>query len=416
MYLLTEVAERERQANQARTQSLVLWAISIALVGFSLSPIAQNNRIVKTALLLSAAALTAASQSSATNLATHDRVIQDYRDISDNQRQQLVYELLTPKTLIKSAEEEEIEPVAAPHVYNLSHVIATQLKSTVMLGAPRAGKGYAIAKAVELLPDGIDLWLIDPKDDPTESYYWQRIPPHQRVRFDVTTLNPEAVDAKVTGLFERYLLAPSTAERPKLLIVDECSPGLSRGMTARAYKSFMGRVSTICSVGPSKGKFIWVLAQASTVEDLAMTSGNKASFRLAAVGHAQQTEGSWYRALKRSMGIEMPSDQLTGYIQMLDGEWGFGQPFTLNGIANTTTSSAPTIASLSPEQEALRRYLEDHPTEAFTLRSLTGKSFAKRLKLRSMDAMGQVAAGLLSFGLIGIDEAGNYKYVEVREE
>ena len=203
----------------------------------------------------------------------------------------------------------------------------------MLLGAPRAGKGYAIARAMQQLPSNVDLWLIDPKDDPNESYYWSRIPIRQRARFDVTTLEPDAVTAKVTGLFEQFLLAPSSADRPKLLIVDECSPGLSKGMTPKAYKAFMGRLSTICSVGPSKGKFVWIMAQASTVEDLAMTSGNKASFRLCAVGHATRTERSWYSSLKRSMQIEMPAAELTGYLQMLDGEWGYAAPFEVTRAA-----------------------------------------------------------------------------------
>lgn len=406
MYLLTEVAERERQANQARTLSLVLWAISIALVGLSLSPITRNNRAAKTALILSAAAITAASQASATNLATHDRVIQDYRDISDNQRQQLVYELLTPKKLIKSAEEEE-EPASPPPVHNLSGAIAGKLKSTVLLGAPRAGKGYALAKALELLPDNVDIWLIDPKDDPNESHYWQRVPLNQRVRFDVTTLNPEAVDDKVCGLFERFLLASSSGDRPKLLIVDECSPGLSKGMTQKSYKGFMGRVATICSVGPSKGKFVWVLAQASTVEDLAMTSGNKASFRLCAVGHAGQTEKSWYSSLKRSMQVELPAESLTGYIQMLDGEWGYSQPFQLTPT-DTHRASEP---KFSPDTQAVLEYFQQHSGKTRTLRQLTQASFARKISLTSQRKMLDAIAPLLAAELLEKDESGDFLLV-----
>ena len=102
-FFLTEIAQRERLANQSRTTSLLTWASSIALVGLALSPIARNNTPVKVAMLLSSAALTAASRATAGNLAEHDRVLQDYRDTSDHQRQQAMFEALKPQHLLKPA-------------------------------------------------------------------------------------------------------------------------------------------------------------------------------------------------------------------------------------------------------------------------------------------------------------------------
>jgi hypothetical protein len=347
--------------------------------------------------------------------------LQDFRDISDNQRQQLVYEMLNPKMLMKPAVEADAIsslPEALP-THNISRVIASQLKSTVVLGAPRSGKGYAIAHALAQLPANIDLWLIDPKDDPNESHYWHRIPESQRIRFDVTTLPPNQVNQLVTNLFNRYLAADSSAERPKLLIVDECAPGLAKGMTGKAYRAFMGRLSTICSVGPSKGKFVWIMAQASTVDDLAMSNGNKASFRLVAVGHAQRTEGSWYRSLKRSMGIKTPAAALTGYIQMLDGQWGYAEPFEMRrGIESRAPIGSPSEKSpiqapseppLTTEQRELKAFLSANADESFSLRELSGKGFAKRLNLRSIERLEAVAAALVAAKVVVRDADGFYR-------
>jgi hypothetical protein len=414
-YLLTEVADRERQANQARTMSLGTWAASMALVFLCLTP-AGRSPLNKVLLLLSASSLTVVSRLTANNLATHDRILQDFRDISDNQRQQLVYEMLSPKALMKPAVEGDAIsslPEALPR-HNISRVIASQLKSTVVLGAPRSGKGYAIAHAIAQLPLNIDLWLIDPKDDPNESHYWHRIPESQRIRFDVTTLTPNEVNQLVTNLFNRYLAAESSAERPKLLIVDECAPGLAKGMTGKAYRAFMGRLSTICSVGPSKGKFVWIMAQASTVDDLAMSNGNKASFRLVAVGHAQRTEGSWYRSLKRSMGLEIPAPALTGYIQMLDGEWGYAEPFELSRAASEPEDShrdaedvkAP---SFSQPSQAVLSYFESRSHEPVSLRQLTQANFARREGLTSQRAMMAALSPLLDAEIITETEAGDYQ-------
>jgi hypothetical protein len=425
-YLLTEVADRERQANQARTMSLGTWAASMALVFLCLTP-AGRNPVNKVLLLLSASSLTVVSRLTAGNLATHDRILQDFRDISDNQRQQLVYELLSPKALMKPAAVEgdaKAEPskgiASLPEalpMHNISRVIASQLKSTVVLGAPRSGKGYAIAHAVELLPPTVDLWLIDPKDDPNESHYWQRIPESQRLRFDVTTLPPNDVNQRVTSLFNRYLAAESSAERPKLLIVDECAPGLAKGMTGKAYRAFMGRLSTICSVGPSKGKFVWIMAQASTVDDLAMSNGNKASFRLVAVGHAQQTEGSWYRSLKRSMGLETPAPALTGYIQMVDGEWGYAEPFEVTRQFNEPEDSHRAAAqrepSFSQQSREVLSYFSSRSKEQVSLRQLTQASFARREGLTSQRSMMAALAPLLDAEKITETEDGDYLLTEI---
>ena len=409
-YLLTEVADRERLANQARTISLGTWAASLVLMGFALAPSLRQNPVAKAVLIFAGCGMTAVSRASAGNLAMHDRVLQDFRDISDNQRQQLIYETLKPKALMKGAEADAIaqHPTSLPR-HNISRELAQRLKSTVLLGAPRAGKGYAIAHAVEQLPEAVDLWLIDPKDDPNESHYWRRVPESQRVRFDVTTLTPSQVNAKVTELFNRYLEAESSAARPKLLIVDECAPGLAKGMTTKAYRAFMGRLSTICSVGPSKGKFVWILAQASTVEDLAMSSGNKASFRLVAVGHAQRTEGSWYRSLKRSLGIEMPDSELTGYIQMQDGQWGYAEPFEVSRAEPQDGLLERQKRQLTTEQRELRDFLSANAEASFSLRELSSKGFAKRLNLRSIERLEAVAAALVAAGEVVLLADGLYR-------
>ena len=400
-YILTEVADRERLANQSRAISLSTWTASILLIGFALVPSIRNNHVMKAVLIFAGCGMTAVSRATAGNLATHDRVLQDFRDISDNQRQQLIYETLSPKQIMQSADEVAAAAAEVAHLptHNLSRTISQTLKSTVLLGAPRAGKGYAMAKAVQLLPESVDLWLIDPKDDPQESYYWSRIPIRQRCRFDVTILDPAAVAAKVTGLFEQFLLAPSSPDRPKLLIVDECSPGLANGMSGKDYKAFMGRLATICSVGPSRGRFVWIMAQASTVEDLAMTSGNKASFRLCAVGHAKRTERSWFDSLRRSIQIQVPADELTGYIQMLDGRWGHAEPFSVDRhIGEIEDMHSAEASNFSRQTREVLSYFDGRGDDLITLRRLTQTTFARREKLTSQAKMLEVIATLIAAG------------------
>ena len=125
-YLLTEVADRERLANQARAISLGTWAASILLIGFALAPSIRSNPLMKAVLIFAGCGMTAVSRATAGNLAMHDRVLQDFRDISDNQRQQLIYESLSPRQLLKPADAStEASALAALlPVHNLSQAIS----------------------------------------------------------------------------------------------------------------------------------------------------------------------------------------------------------------------------------------------------------------------------------------------------
>jgi hypothetical protein len=424
--LLTELAERERSANQNRTLSLLTWATSIGLMGIA-SYLPPSQAEARAALFGGAAVLTFASKATADTLKTHDRVIEDYRDISDAARQQHLYEALKPRAMpvAIAPPAEELGPVPLP-VHNAPLAIASKLKSTVVLGAPRAGKGYALAKAIELLPANVDLWLIDPKHDPQESCYWTRVPASQRARFDVTELDQDSVTEIVWDLFERYLAAPSSAARPKLLIVDECAPGLAVGMLSKPFRQFMGKLSAICSVGPSKGKFVWIMAQASTVTDLGMSNANKASFRLVAVGHAQNTEQSWFRSLNSSLGLAKPDSGLTGYIQLVDNVWGYAEPFVLTPLSEPTDARVPALATAiaQPATLTLRanieqvrvdwsvatceayEVLERYQGQVRSLRQMCCANFARRLGCESTEVMREAIAPLIDGGYVAITHNG----------
>ena len=250
--------------------------------------------------------------------------------------------------------------------HNIPVVLSSVLRSTLVLGAPRCGKGYAVAMALQLLADNVSLWLIDPKNDPEESFYWEKVPADQRVRFDVNKiLDPEDVTERVITLFERFLMASSSADKPKLLIIDECSPGLSESMIKAAYKRMMGKVATIASVGPSKGCFVWVISQATTAEDVGFSKANRASLRIAAVAHADKTEISWLESVRDTVGATMPAKALRGYLQMLGSEWRQAEPFE---VAKPKASGkepedppAPAPAKKAPDVRSQLNSLLDAP-------------------------------------------------------
>lgn len=231
-------------------------------------------------------------------------------------------------------ESQELENIDG--VY-LSQLLATSLKSCLVLGAPRAGKGYMVAKALTLLGEHIDVWLIDPKNDPSETHYWSLIKDSQKIRFDVTEVDADVAMVKVDQLFQRWMSAGSSAQRPKLLIIDEAAPGLST-CNKKWFTELMEKCARIASVGPSKGKFVWVLSQSSTGKDLGISGGTKGGYRVCAVGN-KNTAQAWYQSISKSMGLSMPRPSLfseSDYIQH-DGEnWGNSVPFTLPRQAKST--------------------------------------------------------------------------------
>src|SRR4028118_1408291 len=101
--------------------------------------------------------------------------------------------------------------------------MAKVLKSTIIAACPRVGKGVVVSKAIALLkqlyPD-LEIWLIDPKDEPSELHYWLAIDSDKRCHFD---LRPYDADIeKATSSFEAFLIRfNGSACSRKLLIIDE---------------------------------------------------------------------------------------------------------------------------------------------------------------------------------------------------
>lgn len=147
-------------------------------------------------------------------------------------------------------------------------------KSTIIAASPRVGKGFIVAKAISELkkafPD-LEIWLIDPKNDPTEYHYWTRIDADKRVHYDLRDFNIDKYEA--TKTFESLLIRfnQSQAAR-KLLIVDEFVT-----LNQKCEPEFMKRVKDfvvgICSSGEltpdqGMGRFIWLITQSPYTTDL----------------------------------------------------------------------------------------------------------------------------------------------------
>jgi hypothetical protein len=152
--------------------------------------------------------------------------------------------------------------------------MAKVLKSTIIAASPRVGKGVVVSKAIaflkQLYPD-LEIWLIDPKDEPSELHYWLAIDLDKRCHFD---LRPYDADIeKATQTFEAFLIRfNGSSSSRKLLIIDEFVM-----LNQKCDSSFMTRLKDflvgICSSGElspdqALGRFVWVITQSPFTKDL----------------------------------------------------------------------------------------------------------------------------------------------------
>jgi hypothetical protein len=173
---------------------------------------------------------------------------------------------------------------AATVTASLAGLMARQLKSTIIAAPPRTGKGILVANAGRMLlkhrPD-VEIWLIDPKDEPSEAHYWSFVDLDKRLHFDLRDFSVDV--ARVEGLLEEFQqrFNASTAAT-KLLIVDEFV-SLNKMLDSKIMGLLKSRLVAISSSGETgtdgKGRFTWIVTQSPNATDIGFgTKSLRSSF------------------------------------------------------------------------------------------------------------------------------------------
>lgn len=147
-------------------------------------------------------------------------------------------------------------------------------KSTIIAASPRVGKGVVVSAAIanikRLHPD-FEIWLIDPKDEPTERHYWTAIDPDKRCHLDLRGFD---VDVEIavelfSDLIIRFNKSPSAR---KLLIIDEFVTFSQKcaGDFMRRLKDFIVGICSSGEINPDlgMGRFVWIITQSPYVTDI----------------------------------------------------------------------------------------------------------------------------------------------------
>ena len=187
----------------------------------------------------------------------------------------------TPEPLPKSAIPQVQATVDSPSPFQKASStgdIALQMaqipKSTIIAASPRVGKGVVVAQAIanlKRLHPGLEVWLIDPKNEPGEQHYWAGIDSDKRCHCDLRDFDVD-VDSAI-DFFSAHLKNFNRSSSPsKLLIIDEfvtlsqkCS-----GKFANQLKDFIVGICSSGEMSPDKGlgRFIWAITQSPYVSDL----------------------------------------------------------------------------------------------------------------------------------------------------
>jgi hypothetical protein len=161
-----------------------------------------------------------------------------------------------------------------PQAPDIALEMAKVPKSTIIAASPRVGKGVVVSMAIanlkRLHPD-LEIWLIDPKDEPTERHYWGLIDMDKRCHFDLRDFDVDVKEAIETFSDHIVRFNQSPSHR-KLLIIDEFVT-----LSQKCKGEFMDKVKDflvgICSSGEVNpdmgiGRFVWVITQSPYVTDL----------------------------------------------------------------------------------------------------------------------------------------------------
>jgi hypothetical protein len=161
---------------------------------------------------------------------------------------------------------------------DLALTLGRDLRSAIIVGQPRSGKGFAVAHALrhaKVHHPALGIWVIDPKADPQEQAYWDCC---DRVLAQPLSAFPTGAEVgewmrQVDAFIEAFKAAPG----PKLLILDEAL-GVKE-VTKKWFKGLMAGFNYLCSTGASRGCYGWLLSQTPNADDFGISGGARNVYR-----------------------------------------------------------------------------------------------------------------------------------------
>ena len=212
---------------------------------------------------------------------------------------------------------------------DIAQQIGARLSNLILFAKPRTGKGFTVSRAsrhVQEIYGDCELYVIDPRNRPSEKEYWLHIPEARRLHFDISgfTYNAQEIVNRMHAFTVRFEESPA---RRKLLIIDEFKMLVRKLGPYPEVKRLIDYVISLSSCGSvgqaheSLGRFAWICSQDPQLSSLGFrNAGDRGSFEIVILFDGEK-------------GIQMHVDlKNTGLIPNLP-DWG-----QLQGLAANSES------------------------------------------------------------------------------
>ena len=247
----------------------------------------------------------------------------------------------------ESATKEDIDPAKLLPSFDQDG----NLRSWFICGLPGAGKGTLFSLSIDNAPEW-EFWLIDPKDDPNERFYWEAIPSERRLHLDCNDpeLDIESMQNSIKSLVSDFHKSPA---KPKILIVDEL-PAIAVKSGKEFAEFLRGYLSNTASMGRSRGAGAWVSTQAVGVTENKLTTTSKGSFYqmyLVNASTSQKIINHQSFKLNPTIPPSLIANLKRAYLTDIDNRW---KPFPSDYKQRMEAKKMNPVATpLSPDQAAV---------------------------------------------------------------
>jgi|GEM_PF-5956350 len=161
---------------------------------------------------------------------------------------------------------------------DLAAHIVDNIYSYAIIGAPGSGKGFLVSHTVRLLKASmpeLSIVLLDPKNDPRESGYWQGV-----VDYWIRKNFLDMSGSEKSEWIRSSIAAYQAIEGEKLLIFDEATALFSHMKTdSKLLQEVISFLTGIASSGNSRKNFVFLVGHTPNLGDYGISSGMMSSFR-----------------------------------------------------------------------------------------------------------------------------------------
>lgn len=195
------------------------------------------------------------------------------------ERESAVKRFATALAMVKP----EIEVYTPRQDWDVVESLTDNLKSSLLIGVPGAGKGMLMGhwiRAIKTKYPELQIWGIDPKDDPKEAGYWAAGFDKVFRANNERMSNAELIDW-LSGCLDKFRMAPDG----KILVWDEFTISCRRWESGdkAGFREVTDFLISLGSSGDSRRNYVLAVGQIPNASDMGMSGGTRGIFKPIAI-------------------------------------------------------------------------------------------------------------------------------------